>query len=77
MGFISNLLFGKYKSPIGAKEKSLLADEKARSDKEKAEADALKAKQEEDRKALKQRGTGMRGGGRKGLMFSGDQQGVA
>ena len=76
MGFLSNL-FSSYKSPIGAKEKSLLADEKARSAREQADADALKLKQEEERLALKQRGKAMRGGGRKGLMFRGSEEGVA
>ena len=76
MGFLGSI-FSSYKSPIGAKEKSLMADEKARSAKEKADADALKLKQAEERKALKQRGKSMQGGGRKGLMFSGNEQGVA
>lgn len=76
MGFLQNL-FSSYKSPIGAKEKALMADEKARSAREQADADKLRLKQEEERLALKQSSKAMRGGGRRGLMFRGDQQGVA
>lgn len=77
MGLLQDMFgFDSYKSPIGASERALLADDKKRTAKEQAEADALKLKQAEDRKALKLRGKGMRGGGRQGLMFRGNQSGV-
>lgn len=69
-------LFGSYKSPIGAEEKALLAEEKSLSAKDQAKADALKLENEEKRKSLMARSMGMRGGGRTGLMFGGNQQGV-
>ncbi len=56
---------------------SLLTDEQSATKIERDKLNELKKKQEEDRLALKQRGSGMQGGGRQGLMFNQNQSGVA
>ena len=55
---------------------NMLADATAVADADRAEYEALQAKQLADNKAFKKRGTTMQGGGRKGLMASGNAQGV-
>ncbi len=55
---------------------TIFGAEKQNTKREKLAFDELKKKQEEDRLALKQRGSGQQGGGREGLMFGRNQQGV-
>jgi len=73
MGLFGNLFGGKIDTSDADR---ALADEKRASAKERATTDALKAKQQQERNALKLRQKNMQGGGRSGLMFGGNQQGV-
>ncbi len=66
---------GLFTSIFGAN--SVLDDEKQATEDEKKRADDLRIKQSEERLALKTRSKTMRGGGRVGLMFGSNQQGVA
>ena len=74
MGLFSKIMGGGGASSSSAR--ALLAEEARVAEEEQAKADALKLKQAEDRRALKVRGQGMQGGGRAGLMFSGNKRGV-
>ncbi len=74
MGLLSGL-FGSNNSDE-RKAKGILAKQVKLTAEEKADADALKLEQEENRLSLKQRKRGLRGGGREGLMYGGNQQGV-
>ncbi len=76
MGLLKKV-FGKDDDYDDSEEKAMLAEEKQQTEAETAKYNALKKQQEEDRYALKQRGKGQRGGGRTGLMYGGNQQGVA
>lgn len=55
----------------------LLFQEQYYADEDKKRAEAIRKKQEEDEKARKYRAGAMQGGGRIGLIFGAQQQGVA
>ena len=75
MGLFSGL-FGKKKKASDPAGDALRAEEARVAQEERDRADALKRKQEEERLALKTRGATMQGGGRAGLMFGANRQGV-
>lgn len=56
---------------------ALLADERRIAEEERLKAEELRVAQAEERKALELRRGNMQGGGRQGLMFGGNQRGVA
>jgi len=70
------LFSGKSRSGIGSQGQSLVDDAKALADRDKAEFEALRKQQSEDAQALKKRSKSMQGGGRAGLMYGGNAQGV-
>ena len=74
MGLLDSI-FGNKKADTTAV-RSLLNKEKATADAEKADLEALKAKQKEEELAFKARKASMRGGGRRGLMYQQNTQGV-
>lgn len=78
MGFLSRL-FGKDKrDTVDTRDEEALLAEEARLAKEKEdEVNALEASRKKSASELATRGTNMQGGGRKGLMFRGNSQGVA
>ena len=75
MGLLSKLFGGG--STDTSNEEALIAAEKKAADEEKARYNALKREQAEQRSQLKARSTSMQGGGRRGLMYGGNAQGVA
>ena len=78
LGKASSLLFGSVSGGgITKAEQDLLDDERARSDALATEAEADRLKRETDKVDLAKRAKKMQGGGRVGLMFRGNRQGVA
>ncbi len=60
-----------------AQGQALVNKAKGRAQEDEDEYNVLKAKQKADAEALKRRSTNMSGGGRAGLMYGGNAQGVA
>jgi len=75
MGFLKKL-FGSEDEPDTSEADKLLVEEKRIADEEAKKASAIEAENLRKRKELRGRASGQQGGGRTGLMFGGNQQGV-